>query len=594
MSDVPTFPRVATVLAAGTIGAIAACAASVAALDTPNVGSFIVYSMDPFAESRVLPGDWTVPGERTDQVRVTAARGEISTATFVLRPDDRDYVDVEIHMSPLVKKSGDAFSGNIDLRVVKHWFQGGTAWRSNRADMTPTMVPELLLHDERLVAVDETQKSNFLRCGTSGKVRYVPISETADKSGRAVYPGSECVVEDARSLMPINLPFRRNKQIWITFDVPSDQAAGEFCGTLSLQHGRKILGEIRFVLDVLPVELDESPLTYSIYYRGILDAVGGISSDRKNEIQMRADLLNMKRHGVTNPTVYQPVEERNQVARVLRLRAESGMEKQPLYFIGLRTEDTREDAARRYVAQYRDLKALAGPAVPNVYIYGIDEAEMKALAKQRPIWKALRDSGARIFTAGWKPGYFDAAGDMLDLFIDGRPFSSETPKQFHALGHAVFKYNTPQSGIENPGLYRLNYGIRLWQHGYDGAMLYAYQDGFGTVWNDFDSSRFRDLNFTYPTTASPIDTMAWEGLREGINDVRYISTLRSLVQAHEHGPDDATRIAAAGAKRYLSELVAKNATAPGDVRRELVQHIRSIVGANTASGAGASPNGCAS
>lgn len=571
---------------------LGSCAPSLGVLESPNVGGFVVHVMDPFSESKVLPDDRSIAGERADRLHVVAARGEYATATFVLRPAERAFTDVEIRLSPLRNDSGASFAGSIDLRVVKSWFQGGTAWRSNRADATPTMVPELLLHDETLVNVDASRKANFLRCGMPGDARYIRVSEPAAKAGRAVYPGNECMVFDAAALMPVSLPAQRNKQIWITVDVPRHHAAGEFRGVLSLVRGPETLAEIPFAVTVLPIDLIDSPLTYSIYYRGVLSSAGGISSDHKNETQMRADLLNMKRHGIANPTVYQPYEERSQVARVLRIRAESGMENQPLYFIGLRTEDTRSgDAAQRYVAKYKDLKALAGPAVPDVYVYGIDEAEMPALAKQRPIWKALRDSGARIFTAGWKPGYFDAAGDMLDLFIDGRPFTSETPKQFHSHGHAVFKYNTPQSGIENPALYRLNYGIRLWQHGYDGAMLYAYQDGFGTVWNDFDSSSFRDLNFTYPTTTSPIDTIAWEGLREGINDVRYIATLRSLAEAHEAARDETARMAAAGARHYLSELVARNVTAPGDVRRELVKHILSIVGASVPSGAGASPNG---
>jgi hypothetical protein len=88
----------------------------------------------------------------------------------------------------------------------------------------------------------------------------------------------------------------------------------------------------------------------------------------------------------------------------------------------------------------------------------------------------------------------------------------------------VFSYANPQVGVENPFVFRKNYGLVLWQQDYDGAMPYAYQHSEGSSWNDFDG-RYRDHMFTYPTTDGVIDTLAWEGFREGVDDVRYLTTL---------------------------------------------------------------------
>ena len=67
-------------------------------------------------------------------------------------------------------------------------------------------------------------------------------------------------------------------------------------------------------------------------------------------------------------------------------------------------------------------------------------------------------------------------------------------------------YGNPQVGIENPEIYRKNYGFALWNAGYDGAMDFAYQYTEGTsIWNDYDApaydgTQYRDHVFAYPTS----------------------------------------------------------------------------------------------
>ncbi|TFH06713.1 MAG: DUF4091 domain-containing protein, partial [Nitrosomonadales bacterium] len=62
-----------------------------------------------------------------------------------------------------------------------------------------------------------------------------------------------------------------------------------------------------------------------------------------------------------------------------------------------------------------------------------------------------------------------------------------------------------------------------------GAMNYAYQHEFGqSLWNDFDdasATHARDHVFAYPTSDGVIDTIQWEGWREGVDDTRYLATL---------------------------------------------------------------------
>ncbi len=57
-------------------------------------------------------------------------------------------------------------------------------------------------------------------------------------------------------------------------------------------------------------------------------------------------------------------------------------------------------------------------------------------------------------------------------------------------------------------------------------MNFAYQYRYGdSIWNDYDSPSYRDHVFAYPTTNGVIDTIQWEGFREGVDDTRYAASL---------------------------------------------------------------------
>ena len=78
---------------------------------------------------------------------------------------------------------------------------------------------------------------------------------------------------------------------------------------------------------------------------------------------------------------------------------------------------------------------------------------------------------------------------------------------WHRVGSKIFSYSNPQVGVEEPLLYRYNYGLALWKANCDGAMTFAYQRTYGHIWNDFDSERFRDPCFVYSTANGVVGTL---------------------------------------------------------------------------------------
>ena len=128
------------------------------------------------------------------------------------------------------------------------------------------------------------------------------------------------------------------------------------------------------------------------------------------------------------------------------------------------------------------------------------------------------------------PGSFEVIGDLLNLAVYNGPLLPGEARKWHSVGHSIFSYGNPQVGVEEPETYRRNFGLVLWKAGYDGAMNYAYQHAFGDIYLDDDDEIFRDHVFAYPTVDGVIDTIQWEGFREGVDDVRYLTTLLKAIE----------------------------------------------------------------
>ena len=175
--------------------------------------------------------------------------------------------------------------------------------------------------------------------------------------------------------------------------------------------------------------------------------------------------------------------------------------------------------------------------------------------------------GGKTFVACYK-GTFEAMGDTLNTAVLAGPPDPEEAKKYHAIGSQAFCYANPQVGVEDPSVYRRNFGLVLWKAGFDGAMDYAYQHAFHHVWNDFDDKTYRDHNFTYPTVTGVIDTVAWEGFREAVDDVRYVTTLEKAIAS----APAAKRKQAAQARKWL-EALDPSLTDPDAVRAETVEWI---------------------
>ena len=449
---------------------------------------------------------------------------------------------------------------SLDLRAVKVWYQAGVeVGEVNQHILTP----ELLLKDDDLVEVDHERKTNVIRNIDAPR--------------------------DAAELLPVRIPANTAKQFWLTVQVPDDAAPGLYVGRITVRLAGLDELALKLKLRVLPIELDEPGLEYSIYYRAYIGPTRPelVSSELKSPEQLEAEFRNLKAHGITSPNVYQKpiIREDGTINfayfdRYLEIKERAGLKIEPLYFLGFSTGSGADaEQNRERLELFKQVLSHArSKGIKEVYFYGSDEAKGEALRRQREMWEAIHALGGRLFVA-CSTGFFELVGDLLDLPVVARQSPADVPR-VHALGHKIHNYANPSGAIEQPYTYRYSFGFWLAQSGMDGSQTYAYQHGwgagrsFGRIWDDFDDKVYRSIAFAYPTVDGVVDTLQWEAVREAVDDVRYLTTLRrSLAEAKRSGNAAAAK-RAREASDWLADLDIEGDLQ--DVRRQIAERIATL------------------
>jgi hypothetical protein len=393
-----------------------------------------IYTTKPISSNMILPQTFPLPGEISDEIFITAAPGEYESASLVLRPKE-DIKGLSIKPSPLKHLNGSNIPvKNIDIKVVKCWYQATTAWsgiHTRPKEGRKVLVPELLLYDDTLIRVDVAEQKNYVKLQFPQGDKYVWISNPEEPEGdkTKILSIQEYTIKDSLSLLPVSISRDTNKQLWITVEVPDKAQAGIYTGAIDFIHEDDVIASVPMRFRVLPFRLAQPKTHYnleqdfisSIYYRGKLNSrypQGSISSEFKSKEQLRAELRDMFAHGITNPTCYQGFDK-ELLSEYLNIRNEAGMADLPLYYLGV-SANSNPETIKKVLGFVKSFE------ISEVYFYGIDEARGERLKSQRSTWQATREAGGKVFVAGGKDRNFGAMGDIQDLHIcAGSPSKEE-------------------------------------------------------------------------------------------------------------------------------------------------------------------------
>lgn len=568
-----------------------------AATDAPwSQGPLACYEVPALSSIPRLPDTLPSDGRLSSQLRMVAAKGEFEPVSFVIAPRS-NVAKLVLKASPLSGPGGNIPAANVDIRVVKCWYQGGTAWYSYFGDSNRReLVPELLLNDERLVRVDREKKENYLRVGDE----YVWISYPKDQATEAFNYLTEPVA-DSKTLQPLTLKKNENKQIWVTVKVPETTAAGVYRGTIELIADGKKVGAMDLAAKVLPFELP-MPKTYydpdldylvTVYGTGIYDICNrlGIALEIADQ-QQKAIYRNLLEHNVFNCradlTLSRQKDRAQAIANLqheLRMMKAAGFVMKPLISRGW-AYPAGEKTIEEYKARIDDLvETLVGEVGHHdIYITSWDEAGVDRIKIMRERAEYTTAKGIKLWVTTHHGRHFDLAGYSISYANHGGWPSRENVATWHALGAKVASYAGPHTGPENPDVFRRMEGLARYKAYYDGSFNYIYFSGLHptlykkykqNVWNEFMGGAFRRMNLVYPTSSGMIDTIAWEGFREGIDDVRYATKLKQVAAKAISTGQVETVYTAKKALMWLELLDEKTADLNA-VRMEMIEYILKI------------------
>ena len=547
----------------------AAVLAARVAADFPEApkGPFAFYAVPPMSDVQRLEDVYPIDGRPGAAVRIVAARDEFEPGSFLVYPF-RDLGKVSFTLTPFRNAKGQVFpSAQLDLKVVKVWCQNRNGWYSYFGDTGFKLCPELLLNDEDLIRVDPVRLANYARLtDKDGKVteRWINPPRQFDRRFYDHWQGTDGFQSmrpdfcDAKTLQPVLLQEGRFRNFFLTAHVTPEIADGTYKGAVKLaDKDGKALGEIPVALTVLPFELPQPKAYFDPERDFLVCSYSYISFD-----------LIMAYNGGDIELA------RKQLAAVLRDQVEHN---QTMHWIrgganteGLFTIKTMEDVGMRTDALVGGISINNGPRADleaqarrqaafwdkrlghhNFYIGYGDEPPSSWLEKNRPVFESFQKAGFKFILAGGDQ-VFRKAGYLYDWHnVAKNPEDASSTALWNQIGRAhVAWYACQHIGPENPAFNRRQYGLAPYLAGYSAFCNYAHH--FGSF-ND-DRTTYKPMVFAYGCGNGVIDTIQWEGFREGIDDIRYATLLTSLAREAAASDDIATRYAGTTALQYLASI----------------------------------------
>ena len=466
--------------------------------------------------ARVLPDSLPPAVGTSPEVNLTACPEQTEAATFCLY-SPRALRNVIVSLPQDLQGIGHTIPRtNVELHVVKVLAQGGSG--SLRDADTAGPAPALLVKDDRQAL--------------SGPAPAVRLT------GPAV----------------CDVPADTSKQFWVTVTVPRGTLSNNYIGRM-LVSSRDLPAPIsvRLVLSVLPLRLLSPAKQYGIDLRSRLDPapVPLPSADGRQLVTdfvtkdvLDRQLADIAAHGFNIASLYDSsatlfdaiTEYRNYgLGSSYNLYKGDGdpqaMEKQ-------RSDENQKRLAGAGIGTAETPRPVQ---IPALTYYTDPDPNAAALSRMGQLTKA------GIPNATYVPHQadFDALGADTDIAIYGR--DSEYPQKLLLNGGKRISQTRDwwywPAASESPKINRADSGLLLWRANLYGAYLPDYQTAFGADPYDEASAgaapsrtAFRPLMLTYPARDGVLDTLQWEACREGVNDVRYLTTmydnLRQCKDAH--------------------------------------------------------------
>ena len=561
---------------------------------TERIGSkkYVVYDVRTTTRPAewILPDTILLPGRVADEITIRACPGEYEPASFVVKAF-APLRSLRVEAGDLSGPRGRIGAAAVDVKVVMCWYQ-------DEPGFGRVLLPELLLNDENLVRVDHARKISLLKFNLPQGPKHLCADDpewpkTVDRKTQTPV----WVANDSEVLLPVDIPAGENKQFWVTVKVPDDAKPGEYAGNIGLSADGKPLGEVALRLAVLPIRLAAPYCQTSVFVHG---------GENTIEKRYRNELTNQVAHGITAPMhlfddVAKAGDHLGQLERTLQIRKELGVPAGILignYHIvygglaggkshkgltKIEITDERKKAFRENLQKH--LAIMRSYGLKDVYFHLADERDAKELQAWLPVFDVVHEAGGKVITCLSIGNSFEMVGGITDVFFCENGISRREADKWHSKGSKIWPIWNPRGGLEDTDLNRRNHGLLIWKTRCDGVTEYLYS--MESAWLEAASAKTGAAgdgvhSMVYRTTEGVIDTIQWEGYREGIDDLRYVTTLQQVIEKAKNSGDKVRVAVADEAQKYLDGVDA----AYGDLEQIRSAMVKYILALSDAGGGG--------
>ena len=349
----------------------------------------------------------------------------------------------------------------------------------------------------------------------------------------------------------VDIPANTTRRFWVTIRVPADAGPGLYRATLLVGKtvtevgpdlGRvETLKTLAYEVEVLPVTLlpaRDTGMAFFMYHN-----TGYYADEFVTEEYQARVFEDMREHGMTTATLYlYPVVDGafSMTARTSKhlgfTQTMAMLEKTKLVAPGLPVVWLGAESYGPEVWK-RVLDEAVRNKWPEIVFYAVDEPGVEdrnkrvrtIMPKLNSFRRAFPGYGLRLTTALGSSRGIQTVGHYYDLWIGcmaQRIGESGVIADAKMRRKELWTYDCMLAPVDAE-TDRYYFGVWAWVSGVKGCSHWAYFDGKPR------------LSYVRPMQDEIVPTIGWEAVREGIDDYRYLATLRHLAgEARAAGKDD--------------------------------------------------------
>lgn len=490
------------------------------------------------------PFDAVASDVEISSLELSGTAGETLSSSLSIG-SDRD-IEVQLSSSDFAGVEGSVPANCLETFIVKVWQQSGIGVHQSQ----PYTGGELLLKDDD-VDLNDGYRKNYTDWRHLVSPQYVYSPPVVRLSGAA----------------RTRICAHQSKQVWLSLSIPTGCRPGSYEGQICITESNGLQHILPVFLQVYPFVLDEPCQDLMLWYRGTLG-----QRDLQHYVSLktfREELQDIYNHGFRSFTLS---EEDHQLAQLaLDTAQQVGFSRNVLF-------------VAPYPERFADLRL--GKLTPLFYLSDeldaqtdkADIAECRHVRQHVINYRQAVAAGVKSMSSLIDYRFIRRLENDSDIGHqpDVNSFHLPTSKEHVALNRefSVRKnastYYYWMAHMEKPNLHRVLAGYYLYKSKADGISPYCYQHRPRFPFSPFDDFEqwepelklgaagvFRHHMATYPCRGGTISTIQWEGMRQGINDLRYLTTLDNLLRKARMIPTMRLEAAVAEAENDVRQFLKK-------------------------------------